>query len=75
MSFPIDKSEAPINYSSSQDEYEDEIDLRELLGTLIEGKWVIVLVVIAALFLVLLRPILIDQYSAPMCCCKSSTLR
>ena len=51
MSFSIDKPEAPVNYSSSQDEYEDEIDLRELLGTLIEGKWVIVLVVLSALFL------------------------
>ena len=52
MSFSIkDKQEAPVNNSSSQDEYEDEIDLGELLGTLIDGKWIIVLVVLAALFL------------------------
>ena len=48
---PIDKQEAPVNYSSSQDEYEDEIDLGEALGTLIDGKWIVVLVVLATLFL------------------------
>lgn len=52
MPFPtIDKQEAPVNYSSSQDEDEDEIDLGEALGTLIDGKWIVVLVVLATLFL------------------------
>ena len=52
MSFSItDKKEAPGNYSSSQEEYEDEIDLGELSGTLINGKWIIVLAVLATLFL------------------------
>ena len=47
----IDKQEAPVNYSSSQDKYEDEIDLGESLDTLIDGKWIIVLAVLATLFL------------------------
>ena len=51
MSFPIDKSEVPVSNSSSQDEYEDEVDLSELLATLIDGKWIIVLIVFTTLFL------------------------
>ena len=47
----IDKQEAPVKYSSSQDEYEDEIDSSESLGILIDGKWIIVLAVLATLFL------------------------
>ena len=51
MSFSIDKPDPPVSYSSSQEEYDDEIDLRESLGTLLEGKWIIVLFVLTALFL------------------------
>ncbi len=47
----IDKKEAPVNFSSSQQEDEDEIDLVELLGTLINGKWIIALAVFVTLFL------------------------
>ena len=51
MSFSIEKPEPPVSYSSSQEEYDDEIDLRESLDTVIEGKWIIALVVLTALFL------------------------
>lgn len=47
----IDKQETSVKYSSSQDEYEDEIDLGELLVTVTDGKWIIVFFVLAALFL------------------------
>ncbi len=70
MPYPIiNKQEAPVNYSSSQDE--NEIDLGESIATLIDGKWIVVLAVLATLFWVLLRLILRNRYSAPMYCCKS----
>ena len=47
----IDKQEAPVHYSSSQDEYEDEVDLGELSDTLLDGKWIILLTVLVTLFL------------------------
>ena len=44
-----DNNKAPVNYSTSHEE--DEIDLGELLGILVDGKWLIILVTLAVFFL------------------------
>jgi len=45
----IDKRDVPVNYSSPKDE--DEVDMGDVVATLIDGKWMIVLAVLATLFL------------------------
>lgn len=45
-----DNNKIPFDYSPDQDN--DEIDLGELLGIFIDGKWYIILIAIVFLFLV-----------------------
>jgi tyrosine-protein kinase Etk/Wzc len=43
-----ENNKAPVNYVSNQDD--DEINLGELLGILIDGKWLVILITLTVLF-------------------------